>query len=197
MLGQMLGDEAVGIYSAATRISEVWYFIPMIIVASVFPAILEAKKQSETLYYQRLQRLYDLMVWLSVAVALPMTFLAGPIVVLLYGPAYAEAGTVLAIHIWTSVFVFLGVASSQWFIAENRQILGFQRTLLGAAINIFLNYILIPQFGPVGAAVATVAAQLTAAWFFDAIQSITRDMFFMKAKSMNLLRVFAYFIKVD
>ena len=197
MLGQMLGDEAVGIYSAATRISEVWYFIPMIIVASVFPAILEAKKQSETLYYQRLQRLYDLMVWLSVAVALPMTFLAGPIVVLLYGPAYAEAGTVLAIHIWTSVFVFLGVASSQWFIAENRQILGFQRTLLGAAINIFLNYILIPQFGPIGAATATVAAQLTAAWFFDAIQSITRDMFFMKAKSMNLLRVFAYFIKVD
>ena len=126
-----------------------------------------------------------------------MTFLAGPIVVLLYGPAYAEAGTVLAIHIWTSVFVFLGVASSQWFIAESRQILGFQRTLLGAAINIFLNYILIPQFGPVGAAVATVAAQLTAAWVFDAIQSITRDMFFMKAKSMNLLRVFAYFIKVD
>jgi O-antigen/teichoic acid export membrane protein len=197
MLGQMLGDEAVGIYSAATRISEVWYFIPMIIVASVFPAILEAKKQSETLYHQRLQRLYDLMVRLSVTVALPMTFLAGSIVVLLYGPAYAEAGTVLAIHIWTSVFVFLGVASSQWFMAENRQILSFQRTLLGAAINIFLNYILIPQFGPVGAATATVAAQLTAAWFFDAIQPITRDMFFMKAKSMNLLRVFAYFIKVN
>ena len=188
MLGQMLGDEAVGIYSAATRISEVWYFIPMMIVASVFPAILDAKKHSEALYYQRLQRLYDLMVWLSVAVALPMTFLAAPIVALLYGPAFAEAGTVLAIHIWASVFVFLGVASSQWFIVENRQIFSFQRTILGTAVNIFLNFIFIPRFGPVGAAVATVAAQVTAAWFYDAIQPITRDMFFMKAKSINPFR---------
>jgi O-antigen/teichoic acid export membrane protein len=52
MLGQMVGDEAVGIYSAAVRISEVWYFVPIAIVASVFPAILEAKKRSETQYYQ-------------------------------------------------------------------------------------------------------------------------------------------------
>lgn len=48
MLGQMVSDEAVGIYSAATRISDVWYFVPMAIVASVFPAILEAKKRSTT-----------------------------------------------------------------------------------------------------------------------------------------------------
>jgi PST family polysaccharide transporter len=187
MLGQMLGDEAVGIYSAATRISEVWYFIPIIIVASVFPAILEAKKQSETLYHQRLQRLYDLMVWLSVAVALPMTFLAGPIVVLLYGPAYAEAGTVLAIHIWASVFVFLGVASGQWFIAENRQILSFQRTLMGAVANVLLNLIFIPKFGPVGAAVATVMAYSIAAFLFDAVTKETRAMFVMKVRSMNLM----------
>ena len=189
MLGQMLGDEAVGIYSAATRISEVWYFIPMMIVASVFPSILEAKKQSQALYLERLQRLYDLMVWLSLAVALPMTFFAKPIVILLYGPDFAEAGIILAIHIWASVFVFLGVASSQWFIAENRQILSFQRTMLGTAVNIFLYIIFIPRFGPAGAAGATVAAQVTAAWFYDAIQPITREMFYMKAKSMNPFRV--------
>ncbi|OYY58513.1 MAG: O-unit flippase, partial [Hydrogenophilales bacterium 28-61-11] len=59
MLGQMLGDEAVGVYSAAVRISEVWYFIPTAIIASVFPAIVAAKKHSETLYRQRLQNLYN------------------------------------------------------------------------------------------------------------------------------------------
>lgn len=192
MLGQMLGDEAVGIYSAATRISEVWYFIPMMIVASVFPAVMEAKKQSELLYHQRLQRLYDLMVWLSVAVALPMTFLAAPIVFLLYGPAYAEAGTVLAIHIWATVFVFLGVASGQWFIAENRQILSFQRTLLGAAINIVLNYVFIPQFGVVGAAYATVLAQVSVGLLYDVFQKETRPMFNMKLKSFNPLQLKAY-----
>ncbi len=192
MLGQMLGDEAVGIYSAATRISEVWYFIPMMIVASVFPAILDAKKHSEALYCQRLQRLYDLMVWLSVAVALPMTFLAAPIVALLYGPAFAEAGTVLAIHIWASVFVFLGVASSQWFVAENRQILSFQRTLLGAVINVLLNYIWIPTFGAVGAAYATVLAQASVGLIYDVFQKETQPMFIMKLKSFNPMQVLAY-----
>jgi len=148
---------------------------------------LEAKKQSEALYHQRLQRLYDLMVWLSVAVALPMTFLAGPLVVLLYGPAYAEAGTVLAIHIWASIFVFLGVASGQWFIAENRQILSFQRTLMGAVVNVLLNFILIPKFGPLGAALATVFSYSVAAFLFDVVTKETRAMFIMKVRSMNII----------
>lgn len=192
MLGQMMGDEAVGIYSAATRISEVWYFIPMMIVTSVFPAILDAKKQSEVLYYQRLQRLYDLMVWLSVVIALPMTFLATPVVVLLYGAAYAEAGLVLAIHIWASIFVFLGVASSQWFMAENRQILIFQRALLGAVVNVSLNYVLIPPFGVVGAAWATVCAQVSASLIYDIFQKDTRPMFVMKIKSFNPMKLKTY-----
>ncbi len=185
MLGQMLGDDAVGIYSAAVRISEVWYFIPMMIVASVFPAILEAKKRDEKQYLQRLQRLYDLMVRLSVAIALPMTFISTPLVVALFGAAYVESGPVLAIHIWASVFVFLGVASSQWFIAENRQLLSFQRTVLGAVINIVLNFILIPRFGVVGSAYATVIAQASVNIVYDLFQKETRPMFAMKLRSFN------------
>jgi O-antigen/teichoic acid export membrane protein len=195
MLGQMLGDDAVGIYSAALRISEVWYFIPMMIVASVFPAILESKKRDESQYLQRLQRLYDLMVWLSVAIALPMTFVSTPIVIALFGPAYAESGPVLAIHIWASVFVFLGVASSQWFIAENRQILSFQRTVLGAVINIALNYILIPKFGVLGAAYATVIAQASVCLFYDLLQKETHPMFVMKLKSFNPMYVLGNLFK--
>lgn len=192
MLGQMLGDDAVGIYSAAVRISEVWYFIPVMITASVFPSILEAKKCDEAQYLKRLQRLYDLMVWLSVAIALPMTFISTPLVVAVFGPAYAESGGVLAIHIWASVFVFLGVASSQWFVAENRQILSFHGSLIGALVNVILNLILIPHFGPLGAAVATVVAYAIAGFLFDAIQVETKTMFAMKLNSMNVLKFFNF-----
>ena len=187
MLGQMIGDEAVGIYSAAVRISEVWYFIPMVVVASVFPAILEAKDRSNTLYYARLQQLYDLMVLLSVSVALPMTFIATPLVVLLFGAPYAASGTVLAIHIWASVFVFLGVASSKWFLAENRQLLSLQRTVLGAIANVGLNLWLIPFCGPVGAAIATVGSYAIAAFLSDVLNRETRTMFVMKLHSLHVL----------
>jgi PST family polysaccharide transporter len=62
MIGEMLGEKAVGQYAAAARISEAWYFIPMVISGSLFPAIIKAKEQSEKLYYERLQKLYDLRV---------------------------------------------------------------------------------------------------------------------------------------
>lgn len=186
MLGQMVGDEAVGIYSAAARISEVWYFIPTVIVASTFPAILEARKHSERQYYQRLQQLYDLMVLISFAIALPMTFLSTLLVTALFGQEFSSAGPVLAIHIWASVFVFLGVASSRWFVAESRQMLSFQRTALGAAANIILNLLLIPTQGPAGAAIATVASYAVAALFADLLQQETRSMFQMKIRALSL-----------
>ena len=187
--GQMAGDKAVGIYAAAVRISEVWYFVPMAIVASVFPAILEAKKRSKVLYYARLQKLYDLMVVISVSIALPMTFMSTPLVNFLFGEAYLGAGTVLAIHIWASVFVFLGVASSKWFLAENRQILSMHRTVLGAVANVGLNLWLIPQYGAVGAALTTVLSYAIAAFLADVLQQETRTMFSMKASALNPLSV--------
>ncbi|RKZ36637.1 MAG: flippase, partial [Gammaproteobacteria bacterium] len=85
MIKEMLGAEEVGLYAAAVRLSEAWYFIPMAITSSVFPAIINAKKQSQELYYKRLQKLYDLMVWMAVAIAIPTTFLAPWVMKLLYG----------------------------------------------------------------------------------------------------------------
>lgn len=189
MLSQMVNEEAVGIYSAAANISEVWYFIPMSIVASVAPSIIEAKKHSHALYLSRLQRLYSLMVWVSIAVALPMTVIAAPLIDLLFGSTYRGGGTVLAIHIWASVFVCLGVASSQYLLAENRQMISLQRTLAGMIMNIGLNILLIPPYGAVGAAASVVLSQAFAALFFDFFQKFTRPMFFMKIRAFNPIHI--------
>jgi O-antigen/teichoic acid export membrane protein len=197
MLGQIIGDEAVGIFSAATRISEVWYFIPMIIVASVSPAILEAKKRNKVQYFRRMQKLYDLLVIMSVSIALPMTFLSTTMIKLLFGSSYAESGAVLAIHIWASVFVCFGVASSQYLLAENRQIIALQRTLAGMTANIGLNILLIPAYGPMGAAIATVLSQSVATLFFDYFQKETRIMFRMKARALNPCRMIKFILRAN
>ena len=193
MLGQIIGDEAVGIYSAATRISEVWYFIPIAIVASVFPSILKAKKNSEELYYERLQKLYDIMAIISIAVALPMTFLSTHVVTFFFGKAYPAAGPVLAIHIWATLFVFMGLISSKWLLAENNQLLSLKRTALGAALNIGLNFLLIPVYGVVGAALATILSYAFAAFFSDLLQQKTRRMFLMKVSALNPFGIYKRF----
>ena len=186
MLGQMVNDKAVGVYSAAVRISEIWYFIPMGIVSSVFPAILAAKKQGQHIYLARLQKLYDLMVVITVGVALPMTFLAKPVVVLLFGSDYADASSLLVVYVWGAIFVFLGVASGKWLLSEGKQILALQRTIYGAASNIVLNLWLIPVWEGVGAAIATLLSFMIAGYFADLFQSETRGMFLMKTRSLNV-----------
>ena len=167
MIKEMMNSEAVGQYAAAVRISELWYFIPMVIASSLFPAIINAKKVSEELYYARLQKLYDLMVWMAIAIALPMTFLSDWVVNLLYGAQYNQAGSVLMIHIWAGVFVFLGVAFSGYLTAENLTKKSFYRTFFGAVLNIGLNIILIPKYGISGAAIATLISQFTANYLYD------------------------------
>lgn len=186
MIKEMLGDREVGIYSVAVRLSEVWYFIPMVITNSLFPSIINAKKISEKLYYTRLQRLYSFMVWIAITVAIPTTFLSDWLVAFLYGEAYQGAGEILKIHVWASVFVFLGVASSAWLTSENLQRYAFYRTFSGAVINIVLNLMLIPMYGIMGAVIATVIAQSMAAFVFDVFTEKTRGMFYMKVKAFNL-----------
>ena len=190
MLGHMIGDGAVGIYSVALLISELWYFIPTVIVASTFPAIIESKKRSEKQYYARLQKLFDLMIVISVGLALLTTFLSTSIVILLFGEAYRDAGIILSIHIWAAVFVFLGVASSQWFLAEGRQVLSLQQTVIGAFMNVALNLWLIPVYGAVGAALATLISHSVAAFFADLIYKETRKIFSMKVRALNPLAIY-------
>lgn len=156
MLGQIIGDQAVGIYSAAIRISEVWYFIPMAIMASFFPSIVSAKKTDEALYYKKLQKLYDLMIWLGISVALIMTFLSDWIINLLFGLEYSDAGTVLKIHIWAGFSAFPAYVWGAWIITENKQKVALFAYILAALFNVIFNLILIKHLGINGAALATL-----------------------------------------
>lgn len=179
MIKEMLGEQEVGLYSAAIRLSEAWYFVPVIITTSLFPAIVNAKKISRELYNKRLQRLYTIMIYTAVGVALPATFMAESIVVTLYGIHYQDAGLVLALHIWAGIFVALGVVNGSWFLAENLQKLATINTLIGAAVNVILNYFLIPIYGIAGVAFATFASYGVAAYLALLLHRKTRGRFYM------------------
>ena len=188
MIKEMLGNEAVGQYAVAVRISEAWYFIPIVITSSLFPAIINAKKVSEKLYYERLQKLYDLMVWMAIAIALPMTFFSDWVVELLYGKEYNKAGDVLMIHIWAGVFVFLGVAQGKFWIVNNLQKQQFLVTLSCMIVNVFLNLFLIYPFGVNGAALATLISYGLGSLFFPLLFKDVRPMMFLTYKTFCLRR---------
>lgn len=173
MLGQLADEQSVGIYSSAIRLSEVWNFIGIAIVSSVTPSIVEAKKTSEELYYQRFQKLFNLMALLSYSIAIPITFLSSFLVVLVFGSDYAEAGEVLRIHIWAGLFTFFGWSKGVWIVTEGYTLFSLFATSSGAVMNILLNWWLIPEFyrqnGATGAAMAAAIATVISYAFTDYI----------------------------
>ena len=124
------------------------------------------------------------MTWLSFAVALPVTFLAGPIINLLYGNAFQQASLVLAIHIWSSVFVFIGIASGTFFTIEGYTKKSLYRTILGAITNVLLNLLLIPHYGISGAAIATVISQFAATFLYDFFDPSLKELVVIRFKSL-------------
>lgn len=190
MLKELLpnGASAAGAYATVVMFSEALNFVPGVIVTSLFPAILNARRDDPARYQKRLQNLFDLMVWLSLAFAVFIT-LASPIIYKLFKPEYVSAAPVLAVHVWGSLFVFLGVASSQFLIAEGYNKLTFVRTSVGAVVNIILNFMLIPSMGMMGTAIATVIAYFTATFLILFIPK-TRKQGMMMLKSVFLVSLF-------
>ena len=182
------GSKIVGIYSAAARISESWYFIPVAIVTSVFPAIIHARKTDIERYHKRLQNLYDLLVAISLPVAIMVSIFADQIIHLLYGNPYQGAGILLSIHIWSGIFVFLGSASSQFLLAEGFTLISFSRTAFGALVNVVLNLWLIPIYGALGASIATLIAYASSTFFILAIPH-TRAQGLSMLKSLFLISI--------
>jgi O-antigen/teichoic acid export membrane protein len=162
MIQEMLGSEAVGQYAAAVRLSEAWYFMPMIIVSSLFPAIVNSKKISEKLFYSRLQKLFTLLMWLSIIIAVLTTLYGQIIIDLLYGNQYYNSGSVLVVHIWAGLAVSYGIVWSKWLLVENKQKYIIIFHVISMILNIGYNYFFIRIQGIDGAAIATALSSITA-----------------------------------
>lgn len=160
MIGSMLGNYEVGIYAAAVRLVEVWYFVPGIIAITLFPAIINAKNTDIKIYRSRLKNFYIFMTIIPILMAIPITLLAKPIILVLFGSEYLESVIILQIYIWSSVGIFLNHATGQYLISENLLKIIFLVSLLGMVINIILNLIFIPMFGIIGSAWATFISYL-------------------------------------
>lgn len=156
MLKFMTTNFNVGIYDAAARISEIWYFIPSLIISSIFPAIINSKKVGIEFFKTRLTKLYSLVFYLAVIVAFPVSFFAHSIIQILYGDDFIDGALVLSIYVWAGIPVFLTIAINTYLLAENKTWVSFTGSGIGMITNVFLNILLIPLYGIYGAAVATL-----------------------------------------
>jgi O-antigen/teichoic acid export membrane protein len=138
---------------------------------------------------RRLQMLMAVLCAISYIAALSATLFADPVIRLLYGALYLQSASILTVHIWSGLFVSLGLASGSWIMAEKRVRLNLYRNLSGLIANIILNLLLIPEFGALGAAYATLFSLIVAYMLFDLFVPSMREIGQGKWKAIFLIPV--------
>jgi len=187
MLANMVGLSEVGVYSVASRISEVWYFFSNALVISIFPSLLLLKNNgNKEKYTNRIQGTSDLLCYSAVVLVIVMLFSSEYIIDLLYGVEYKESYIILNIHIFASIFVFMRSLVSKWIIAEGLLKYSLLSQGVGAIMNILANIVLIPEYGGVGAAIATLISYIGASYLVFCFSSKTRPIFWVMSRSLFL-----------
>ena len=161
MLKLMCNNDEVGFYSAAISIAGLTSFVFTAIITSMRPLILENKTSDEKSYEKNIVRLYGIVIYLSLLQSIFISLLAKPIVFILYGNDYlSNTAPMLQIVVWYTAFSYVGGVRTVWILAEQKQKYLWIISFFGMIFNIALNYLLIPQWGGNGAAIATLITQI-------------------------------------
>jgi O-antigen/teichoic acid export membrane protein len=187
MLGSMLPTKTeLGVYSAATQIANMWYFVPMAVITSFAPIIMAKKKDDLNGYLQSVQLLYAIVAWMGLGFGIFILLFSKIIVSILFGSEYLKAASILSVSIWAGTFAVLGSARATWLICEGLQKYSMIYIGAGAVINLVLNYIFIPTWGGYGAAVATLVSQITVSIVVPSFFKETRVSSIMMLKAFNV-----------
>jgi O-antigen/teichoic acid export membrane protein len=184
MLRWWAGTEEVGIYAIAARLSEVFYFIPAALVTTLFPRLIELHKSDEDVFSKKFGELLSILALLAFCVMIGVYFLGGWFVGLTFGENYMAAVPILAIHMFSMPFIFMRYAFSRWILVKRFAAFSLMTQSAGAISNVALNVILIPEFGMMGAAVATIVSYACASYLALLLSSKTRGVFIEMTKSL-------------
>jgi PST family polysaccharide transporter len=184
MLASFHGAEQVAYYAAAAKLSEFWYVFPVLIANAFNPKLLQLKQQSAEQYKRFLLTILSVLVAAALIVSLLVFALSTPIITFIYGDDYQASAAILNIHIFATLFIFQRAILSKWLIAEGHYKFSLISHGAGAISNITLNLLLIPTYGGIGAAWATLLSYMIASFLSLAFTRQTREFMMLMITAM-------------
>lgn len=187
MLGFIKGDEAVGIYTAATKINRMVIMMITAATAVLLPRLSYYADKDRNEFLRLANKAVQFVVMFSVPCAAGLFILAEPAVLLFSGEQFLPAVPVM--KIMNAVIVFIGLSNVigiQIFMSVGKEKYTLFSVIVGAATNFVMNMILIPRFGAKGAAIGTVCAEFSV----TAIQiMLAREYFDFKKMLVHFFKV--------
>lgn len=156
MIAKMLDNESVGYFSTAASFIGIVTFIPTIMVQTISPMLVGYWKNEKSRYEKESQRMMNVTTWLTIIMCIVLALLSYPIIRYTYGLEYIEAVPVFRILVFKAVGVALIMTGGQLIVIENIHKWAFVRNILSCIVCVICNYYLIPMWGIIGSAWATI-----------------------------------------
>ncbi|MFQ5450313.1 MAG: flippase [Nitrospinaceae bacterium] len=153
------GEAETGWYAAAFKLIEVLALLMASIRSALFPVLSRSQEQGNGDHGRMWKESARYLFLIGIPLATGMGFLAGRVVDLLYGPAYAAAGPVLRVLALTFPLLCANDLASYLLVSGNRTARVLKTVSAGAVFNLVFNFLVIPRWGLMGAAVAAALTQ--------------------------------------
>lgn len=189
MLKRLMDEATVGFYSLAVTVSSMWVFILSAIIESYSPSIMSHHNTNKDLYNTANRKLYAIVFYASFFASIFISIIARYFIGIVYGHDYLPAVSPLRIVVWYTAFAYLGVARNVWIVCEKKQKYLKYLYLGSAVLNIILNAVLIPVIGANGAAIASVAAEISAIFIFPMMFKPLRGNVYLMLEAIALHNV--------
>lgn len=160
MLGFMAGDVSVGIYSAATKINRMLITVITSLNAILLPRLSFYAETSPEQYKQTVRKSFNYILLISIPMVIGLFVLAEPVTIIFCGSEFTQS--ILPMRIMTPILLIISLGSffsQQVFIPHRKDKYSFIPVVVGAFVNVIINYLLIPHFQSVGAAIGTLVAE--------------------------------------
>lgn len=161
MLGLMKKTAEVGLYSAAQKPIQLFFIIPSLFITSLFPTFSRLSHKNETDRFRSIfERIISFTFLISVPLIIGGLILAKSFILFVYGTEYLRSTIPFQVLLLVVLWAFPGTIIINAIVSYDKQKSLILISILGTLGNVVLNYMLIPPFGPLGAAIATVFAQI-------------------------------------
>jgi O-antigen/teichoic acid export membrane protein len=160
MLGWFRSSEEVGWYSAPQRIIQLIYLVPGIISISILPVFSRLALQSKERVASAIEHSLTVAYLAALPIAVGGIIVAPSLIKLLFGSPFLPGATPMQILFLTLLADFPAVLLGNVLLAYNQQKNLVTYSAIGGFMNVTLNLLLIPRFGIVGCAIATLGAQI-------------------------------------
>ncbi|MBF4470270.1 polysaccharide biosynthesis C-terminal domain-containing protein [Flavobacterium sp. HJJ] len=185
ILSEYLGMSELGKYMASIQISSIILIPVSALLSSKLGLLLNLKINNPTLFEDKVKQ-YTLFVFrIAILWCVFLYFFSGIILNLIFGDKFSGTSIYMVLYSFAMIFNCTGMVAGQWIIVEKLYWIPTFRSVIGLILNVFLNFILIPKCGVLGACYSAIFTSFITNFILYFFSSNGKTVFFLQLAALG------------